>query len=60
MAKFLKSQSLDLLGRFGELGLDDDTLDSLSERCELLHETAEDLYLALSRALNAAPGETQD
>lgn len=43
MAKFLKSQSLDLLGKIEELNLDDH-----AELCEHLHEQAEALLNRLT------------
>lgn len=48
MAKFLKSQSLDLLGKLEELGLDEH-----AERCERLHELAEKLFNELTAELGA-------
>ncbi len=39
MAKFLKGQSLDLLGKLEELQMDE-----FAERCDRLHEMAEALF----------------
>jgi hypothetical protein len=46
MAKFIKGQSLDLLGRLEELEMDE-----RAEQCERLHELAEVLLLALQEDL---------
>jgi hypothetical protein len=46
MAKFIKGQSLELLGRLEELELDE-----RAEQCERLHEMAEELLAALLREL---------
>lgn len=42
MAKFIKGQSLELLGRLEELDMD-----ARAEQCERLHELAEALLLGL-------------
>lgn len=43
MAKFLKGQSLDLLGKLEELQLDEH-----AERCDRLHEMSEELLNCLN------------
>jgi hypothetical protein len=48
MATFLKSQSLDLLGKLEELDLDEQ-----SELCDRLHEQASELLKSLCLRLNS-------
>ena len=47
MAKFIKGQSLELLGR-----LEDLEMDERAEQCERLHEQAEALLEGLSQELS--------
>ena len=50
MAKFIKTQSLDLLEKLGELDLD-----AQATECERLHDIAETLYDHLAEVLEATP-----
>lgn len=52
MAKFLKSQSLDLLGRLDELNLDEQ-----AELCDRLHEFADELYQSLNQKFDVPKGD---
>lgn len=55
MAKFLKGQSLDLLGKLEELQMDE-----FAERCERLHEMAEALFNELNSQFSLETSKQKD